>query len=124
MGKVLAAFFMSGCSFVFMSRPTAERPTACTDEIEAPVTDTVISSLALGVLGAFAIDASLQGDRHCVDCPGPWEGVAIVGFFTLPIAAIHAVSAAYGWDARHRCKAVKVREPAGDPPRTATAPLS
>ena len=97
---VAAMVLTTGCSFAFMSFPPTATAADCTEQLEAPVTDTTIAVLAAGATATAVVAASHSTGEN---------GGQVVFFaaYTLPITLIEGISAIYGFHARSSCHELK-----------------
>ncbi len=101
----IALALLAGCSFVFMHG--SDPDVRC--QLEAPVTDTVLAALAVGVTTVAAV--TQWRCTNSVDGCGPrlWQ---LSLPFTVPIAVINGASAIYGFSKRSGCRTQRaVNEP-------------
>ncbi len=99
----------SGCSILFTRGPdvapaqmTADTPVTCSGSVVAPVFDTLFTGTHIGsaIFGLTQPDKTFEGDS------GVRTGVIAAD---LGLAAVHLVSALYGYSASASCREAKVR---------------
>jgi hypothetical protein len=97
---IVSAVLANGCSFVTVHPPS--RQGRCTTSVAAPVVDTSVASLA--AVGGTALIVAGVGEAG-------GEDALVTIFYFIPgailagVAAIHAASAWWGYDATRRCRA-------------------
>lgn len=87
--------FVGACSFAFMSSPKPGMEPDCNAGFDAPVTDTVVAGVALGLSAAIAaFSVSVQGGSNLAPLLVP----------LVPMTLVYGSSAAYGYVSRSRCE--------------------